>query len=499
MMHRKWTDQTSVRRLAILISVILIGVWPRWHALTLDARLHPDEALFSTFARRAALNGDWLLPGALDKPPLSIYAISLSMIPFTEWRADGLPDLRLRLAELAARAPSAFASLLIIPLVYIAAHRLYDEETALLAAALTSLSPFLVAFSATAFTDGLMLMWLAAALACAGGGRALWAGVCLALGFACKPQALLFVPLVMAVIGLRCGLRWRSFAHALWPIAITSAALLLWDGARAQPTGFFVLGFVNNDPFSPIGSDDILPRLAVWTAHFSAMLHPATWLFVGLAVTAWAARVFNHRWRGLAVDLTLGGWCIAYGLLHWLTAINTYDRYLLPLALPFMLLAARGALALLHWWRRRLPVPEFAAASIVVLLVMWGSTQTAADGQLDVGADRDKHEGIDRLAQYLDALPLGTILYDRWLGWELDFYLGQWSDKRRVYYPTPDVLAADALLQPDPAPRYFVAPRWEDAQPWLSALDAAGFSPELEVRLGHFEVYRLLPPLRQDG
>ncbi len=132
-----------------------------------------------------------------------------------------------------------------------------------------------------------------------------------------------------------------------------------------------------------------------------------------------------------------------------------------------------------------------------MLLVIFGSAHAAADGQLGVGADRGKHDGIDRLAQYLDALPLGTILYDRWLGWELDFYLGQWTDKRRVYYPTPEVLAADALLQPDPAPRYFIAPRWEAPRPWLEALAEAGFEPALDVRLGSFDVYRLLPPVHK--
>ncbi len=164
MMDRNTTTQPADRRLAILGVILLIGVWPRWQGLAADARLHPDEALFSTFARRAALNGEWLLPGALDKPPLSIYAAALAMIPFTEWRPDGLPDLRMRLAELAARAPAAFTSVMIITLIYAAARRLYDGETGLLAALLAALSPLLVAFSATAFTDGLMLFWLAAAL-----------------------------------------------------------------------------------------------------------------------------------------------------------------------------------------------------------------------------------------------------------------------------------------------------------------------------------------------
>ncbi|HLU11718.1 MAG TPA: hypothetical protein VK003_18735, partial [Oceanobacillus sp.] len=65
--------------LFFLVLILLVGVALRIHALGQDRRFHPDEALYSTFARSAALNGDWLLHGSLDKPPLTIYASALSM------------------------------------------------------------------------------------------------------------------------------------------------------------------------------------------------------------------------------------------------------------------------------------------------------------------------------------------------------------------------------------------------------------------------------------
>ncbi|MGQ9889291.1 MAG: hypothetical protein ACUVSX_12485, partial [Aggregatilineales bacterium] len=50
-------------RLWAAAAVVLLGAALRLSALARPVTLHPDEALFSTFARAAAVNGDWLLPG----------------------------------------------------------------------------------------------------------------------------------------------------------------------------------------------------------------------------------------------------------------------------------------------------------------------------------------------------------------------------------------------------------------------------------------------------
>ncbi|MFN8371501.1 MAG: hypothetical protein U0694_01290 [Anaerolineae bacterium] len=52
-----------------LPALLLLAAFLRFHALAQDVRFHADEALFATFARSsAALDGQWLFPGALDKP-----------------------------------------------------------------------------------------------------------------------------------------------------------------------------------------------------------------------------------------------------------------------------------------------------------------------------------------------------------------------------------------------------------------------------------------------
>ncbi|MDX2136700.1 MAG: glycosyltransferase family 39 protein, partial [Chloroflexota bacterium] len=292
---------------ALLLVIILLGAWLRWTALASDGRFHPDEALFATFARRAALNGDWLLPGALDKPPLSIYAMTIAMMPFTETRPDGLPDLTTRGGEIAARLPGALASLLLIPLVYALARRVYaDKFTALVPAALIAVSPFAVGYSATAFSDGMLLLWLTAALYTAVSQRWGWTGACMALAFASKQQALFYLPLVMTIGlltqrrgehrdgerdtgGRPSGASLQNFFASFVPLRFNSpplsflltfgvgvALLILWDTARGQPTGFFALGIANNDPARLIRSDELVPRLTTWASHTTTLLAPAT-------------------------------------------------------------------------------------------------------------------------------------------------------------------------------------------------------------------------------
>jgi hypothetical protein len=72
--------------------------------------------------------------------------------------------------------------------------------------------------------------------------------------------------------------------------------------------------------------------------------------------------------------------------------------------------------------------------------------------------------------------------------------MGQWSDKRRVYYPFPDSLVADALQQPNAAPRYFPAPANQPISPWLDALQEGGFDIRLIYQTPKWVVYELIPP-----
>lgn len=222
-------------RLAAAALIVLLGAALRLGALARPVTLHPDEALFSTFARAAAVNGDWLLPGPLDKPPLALYASALAQV----FAGEG---------ALAARLPGALAGVALAAAVYGLARRLYGGAgVPLLAALLTALSPLAISYSASAFTDALMLPLAALALAAGAGGRWLAGGLLLGLAVASKHQAIYYLPLSLALGWAAGRLTGRGLLRFSAGLGAALAALALWDAARGG-TSTFALAAANNDP-----------------------------------------------------------------------------------------------------------------------------------------------------------------------------------------------------------------------------------------------------------
>jgi 4-amino-4-deoxy-L-arabinose transferase-like glycosyltransferase len=495
-MRRSW---------ALTIAVLLLGAVLRFHALGQSQRFHPDEALFATFACAAAVQGDWLLLGHLDKPPLTIYANALAMTAFgLTTLPDGVLTLDAHRGEFAVRILGVFASLLTLAAFHALARRL--KVPADLAMLLLALSPLAIAFSAAAFTDGLMLLCLMLALGSVCAGHWGWAGVWLALGLGCKQQAALAIPLVLGLgWAVQSRLSWRSLLRLILPILAGIILLVLWDAARGQAVPFWALAAANNDPGRLFRLDQLLSRAHNWWSYLQH-LAGSSLLTLMLLIAAAAAPLRRHPRR---IEIVLALYVGAYLFLHWIIAINIYDRYLLLILPSILLLAARGIDGWIALWpsvihRSRFSVgtgfcPSAASAARILLtaFLLFASLPSAfaaAQGRLGIGGDNGRHTGIDLLAEYLNRQRLGAIIYDHWLGWELGYYLGPWSDKRRVYYPTPEALAHDALLQPDPAPRYLPVPNWADVQPWLDVLRDAGFRIQLVYNQTPFRVYELLPP-----
>lgn len=487
--------------------ILIIGVAFRFHALGYDTRFHPDEALFATFARKAAINGDWLLHGSLDKPPLTIYAQALSMMLIgARPLENGVLTLDVHAGEFAARVPGTLASILLMAVIYALAKRCYGRDAALIAIFLTAFSPYLLAFSATAFTDSLMLLFITLALWLASRERWLWAGLWLALGYASKQQALLYIPLLIMIAGIQSvgdlkspGKIFSRLIRFSLPIFACFAVLVIWDSARAQEGSIWSLALANNDPSGLIHVDAALPRLLIWgryAGHFfgSAWL---TALLLGVGLIGPLRHFFAAPFsRSPRIDLILLVYSLGYFLLHWLVAVPTHDRYLLPLLPSLILLTAHGLnkvweIVGTRYISSKFSIPLFLCFSA---LCFFPPALDATRSRIDVGGDRGQHQGIVQLGAYLDSKPLGTIVYDHWLGWELGYYLGTWSNKRLTYYPNAGALAADAAAQADPAPRYFPAPARAALDLWLGKLAAAGFKIALEYQTQTFVVYRLIPP-----
>lgn len=469
-------------RTVTLWLILLAVAWLRFHALVAPVALHPDEAHFSTFARDAAVKGEWMLAGPLDKPPLSLYANALAHVFVGE-------------SVFAARLTGALSSIILAAGMMALVRALYPKERTLgiWVGGLILISPYLAAFGATALTDNLMLLFMVLALWAASRQRAFAAGIALGLGMASKQQAVLYLPLVLALLWAVNGLSLRAVLRFGLGLAVVIGALLLWDAARPE-TSLFALAAANN-PTRLIRSSEIIPRLQLWLGYGQYLLGPP-WLTVSLCWGSFGLLLWRikraPRQRATLIDLILWGYVLAYGLAHWLMAWNTYDRYLLPLVPPLALLAARLLQHLFTLWHG----PRWIAWALIAVMGGMGlfGAIAASEQRSPIHSEHVQYNGIEAVAAFLNERPVATVVYDHWLNWQLGYYLGPWNDKRRVYYPTPQALVQDALRLCEDGTRYFPVPNNRPLGPWLAALDQAGFQPQPVYHTLNFSVYALIPP-----
>jgi len=475
----------ELRRLAAGAAIILLASLLQFHLLSLDSRFHSDEAFFMTFARGAAVKGDWLLSGPLDKPPLSIYLSALSMTAVgVSADAAGVLQLGVYAGEFAGALPNVMLALLFTALMMrLAWQRYRDWRSAVYAGLLSATSPYVASYGAGAFTDMSLLFFALVAFYCAGRRRWALAGLALGLAFWGKQQAVFVaIFLTLLLIKERAGRRdWLRFSL---PLGFAVLALLAWDAARPEAS-IFLQAAANNAP------DQLLAPPAAWLGRLAHLLGAAVWLpgppaaalllLAGAGFAAYKQPGLLTPDRGLLAALCL------YLAIHVVFGFRLYDRFLL-LLLPLLILPlARGLSALSEIYARRRP------GLLILAAILLGALGTF-NGHTPVNASRAAYAGIDELAAYLNSKPVATVIYDRWLGWHLDYYLGPWYDKRRVYHPTADALVADALSLDEVGARYLVTPLDMPYEPWIDALHDAGFAHEVDYRSARFIAFRLLPP-----
>lgn len=490
----------ALRRLPLLLLlIVLVGGGLRLAALSAAERFHSDEAYFAGFARRAVIHGDWRLTGDLDKPPLTIYAAALVMNVAAYRTPSGVLDLDLRAGEIAARLPNVAFGTAWIAIMIVLARTLYPLQRGIGAWAglLAAASPLAIGFSATAFTDTGLLLAVTLAAVGAAQRRPGMTAVALAIAVGCKLQAVYALPLI-GLLALAVDARpWRLIGAALLGTVAGLIGVALWDGLRGGTIPLLTLAAERNDPARLIRPEEAAPRLAQWL-DYGRGLFGAPSAVLGLAALGTGLLALVRRTTYTRrVDLALLAYAIGYVLVHGLIAFNVYDRYLLLLLPALIPLAGRGVLGIYTALARRLPSGEALVIVGVLGLTALTSGLAAARGELPYridGSSFDRAAGIDQLAAAIDAAPPGTIVYDRWLGWELGYYLSAWTDKRRVYYPTPAELVAGALAQPDPAPRLLIAPADRPLRLWLDALNAAGFTSTAADPVPGYALYWLLPP-----
>ena len=439
----------SLHRLSLLC-LLLLAAALRFGVLSHDARFHPDEALYATYARRMARYGDLLLSDApLDKPPLGLFVNALSFSALGE-------------GEFSARLPAAFFSLINVAVCYALLRRLINRRAALIGGALMALSPFDLAFSGTAFHDPLLTLCCALCALMLSREQPLYAGIFAACAIATKQSALQFLPIyaLIGAVGLRRARIGTLVAFGV-PILAVAFALMAWSAARAAPVDFWTLGVLNPGALRLIRSDEVLPRLARWLALYGESVGFAPLLGIG-AYGAWRACTEAARPSVAALIAACG--LLGTLLGYWLIAFPLYDRYLLPLAPLTVLLIAYGMAA----WRSRL------ALAVVFALIAPFTARTLAN-QHGIGIQSAFYGGVDGLAAHLNALEGTPIVYDHWLSWELRYYLGDSPRPQLVWYPSAEWLSRDVCHLPTPS--YFVAPEGA-AWRWLAVLNAVGARAE---------------------
>jgi 4-amino-4-deoxy-L-arabinose transferase-like glycosyltransferase len=468
--------------------------------LLFDNRFHPDEALFSTWALKIARGENLLLTGMpVDKPPLLIYFTALSFFVFGQ-------------SELAARVPNLIASVLSVPLLYQLARSLTpspfpENETQFsgegndsrplsrlestsnrekgpggeVSALLLALSPFAILFAPTAFLDPMMVMFGLASLVAASRGRAGWAGVLLALSFATKVQGLFFLPLIPVFwnrpadreTGHSISLFRYSIIRGVTGFVVIAIGVLLWDRARGG-LPFWVQQTINYGGIRLIYASELAPRLTGWINFLPYFFGPIVGALglIGLPFLLQRDLTRDTRTRVAWLDLWLLAYTIGFLAIHWLLAFPVWDRYLLILVPIVVLLVARSLQRIAEL--TRLSISPSLILSGIALAILPFSVAASRSGY-PIGGDHGANDGIEQVADYLKALPSGTVVYDHWVAWELGYYMGD-GFAYLAYFDTPAALADDLRVFAGHDDRFAIFPARESPAKVIDAVEQVGYT-----------------------
>ncbi len=467
----------------LVATLLTVLAWER------SARWHPDEALYMSVARAAAVQGDWGLLGVpVDKPPLTFYVNALALASMgVDTNPAGVLDLDVRKGEFVGRVQASLASVLLVAVGIRLGNALLGSRVgALMTGWLIALSPLRTAFAPTAFTDLPMLLLATASLALAAERRWITCGLVFGLSLAAKPQSIFYLPLIVGIALIRADLRLRDLYRFGLVLLMVIALLWAWDQARVAQgaTASWALGAVNYTPTHITPPLDYGTRWRAWWATVGYTFGRSWLTALLVAGTALLAVDRASRRRGPVYAL-LWGWVLAFGAAHLLLTLNLHDRNQIVL-LPVLALLVAASLVTLA---RHNPRPRATLAGIALLMAVFVPNLSAS-----LGSQAQRYTGIIAFADHLQQKPVATVIYDRWLTWQMSYYMGAWSDKRRVYYPTPTALAQGALALDERGTRYIIAPRWHALDRWLHALEAVGFTVTLDYESAHFVSYALVPP-----
>ena len=498
----------------LLSSTILVGFALR---LPLLARFsfHQDEAIYGYWALHGRYVDPFFLTVWPDKPPLFLGVLSAAFALFGESAA-------------AARLVGIAASTLTIAGAGALARHWWGARAGVIAALLLALNPYAISFAPTAFTDPLLVLCGLLALTAAARRQIFWAGVWLGAAMMTKQQGVLFLPLVAGALPWRTsaenGAPWRSLQRLGGGLLLVVFPVVWWDSLRwAVAPSPWDIGAQNAAGFVWAPVTVWWARAEEWVMLSSLLLGGfgiwLLWLAGALVWVATAAVAPERPALQVRPVLLLAGWGVAYWLLHVVTTIEVWDRYLLPLVIPVTLLAAFGVNSLLavlsaalgagevslpparpalprapivHLQSLRLLLTSFGC---LLLLVLGGPALQAAQGRLPVGGDHGAYAGLDTVVDWLEArTDAAPVLYHRTLGWHFRFYLFHSVETGRLdlrWYPS-DVYLADNAAKTPHRPRYLVVAAWVPERNLAMNLAARHLMPYERLRAGSFVLYEIV-------
>ncbi len=506
---RERHDPVTLSSLILLLSLLLcFGL-----SLQLLNRypLREDEALYSYWALHLRYEDPWMLTVWPDKPPLYLWsqAALFSMLGATQATAR-LLNIGVTTATVALLAATS--------------QRLW-RNSGTVTALLYALNPFALSFAATAYTDPLLIFCGQLAFYLALRGRWIGAGIALGAAIMTKQQGLLYLPLLVAAVVIQPCFRlplttrinvWAKIKRlvALFiGVAIVVIPLLYGDSLRwdvaPSPWDLSVRNYGGLTMVSPM---EWWVRARAWATllwyvggSWSAWSIYGFLVLFALGWDRWhyAGERVTRRWRvkesfpaargtsgWMAVLLLL--WSLGFLLLHLVTNIQIWDRYLLPLIPITVLLVsdavvrpsvagARSTMRLANGKaghgiggvvRREQQSSIIAANPIPLLLcvlLLLPTAWNAARGGLPIGGDHGAYSGLEEAISWLRAeeenLPAHQqlILYQHRLSWQLQFYLYREEQQGQidVRWFANALTLADNAAKSTAQRRFLLQPTWQ--------------------------------------
>lgn len=466
--------------------------------------LHPDEALYGSWALRIAAGRDPALTGVLvDKPPLLPYLLAGI---FQLGGHHGVAPVDLDTLVAAARLAAVGASVVGLILVWAVAHRLYGRQAAFWAAALYAVSPLAVRLSPSLLTDPWLILWMLLGLWAALKGSPWLTGLACGLAYATKQQAVLLIPLILAVYWLSPRLVFarrghpgvaahsaRSILRLLGGFALIFAVVLWWDSLRWQwMPSFWDRSAEAYGGLRLIQGADVVEHLRQWG---ELVGYAFGWPLLAVLMVVVLVGLQQRRLHLKTFERLLLGFMALYLLIHLATTLEAWDRYVLPLVPLLALLFGQAVVVLAESpapsisfsgaARRRhdrMPQRRMWLAALLTTSLAYAAW-LASFSRMPAG-DTTAYDGVAQIAEHIRLTqPSGAIVYHHWLGWHYGFYLADAPVELR-FWEFPADLATKASAGGGPS-QWIAFQAGRDHHGPQEALEAAGLRLQPELVVSH--------------